>query len=106
MLGALVAAVLMAVVGHLLGPADPRDALAAAKVGTKVPESLSLGVLPLTPVGSYLKETAMFYLAWPVGALAGCLAVLLGAGAGEQRVRRGPRGRTHARSGPANQPAV
>ncbi len=76
-LGAVVAAVVMAVTGHLLGPPDPRHALLATKVGSKVPESLSLGVHPLTPFGPYLKQTVMFYLAWPVGALAGCLTVLL-----------------------------
>jgi hypothetical protein len=76
-LGAVVAAVVMAVTGHLLGPPDPRHALLATKVGSKVPESLSLGVRSLTPFGPYLKQTVMFYLAWPVGALAGCLTVLL-----------------------------
>lgn len=121
-LGALVAAALMAVVGHLLGPADPRDALDAAKVGTKVPESLSLGVLPVTPLGPYLKQTAMFYLAWPVGALAGCLAVLLlrvparDAPAEETAAERtgertgeptgAPTEEPTAESGPAGEPAV
>lgn len=76
-LGAVVAAVVMAVTGHLLGPPDPRHALLATKVGSKVPESLNLGVRSLTPFGPYLRQTVMFYLAWPVGALAGCLAVLL-----------------------------
>lgn len=101
-LGALVAAALMAVVGHLLGPADPRDTLAAAKVGTKVPESLNLGVRPVSPFGPYLKGTAMFYLAWPVSALAGCLAVLLA---------RVPASHVSSvepveESGPADEPAV
>jgi hypothetical protein len=76
-LGAVVAAVVMAVTGHLLGPPDPRHALLATKVGSKVPESLNLGVRSLTPFGPYLRQTVMFYLAWPVGALAGCLTVLL-----------------------------
>jgi hypothetical protein len=76
-LGAVVAAVVMAVTGHLLGPPDPRHALLATKVGSKVPESLTLGERSLSPFGPYLKQTVMFYLAWPVGALAGCLAVLL-----------------------------
>jgi hypothetical protein len=113
-LGAVVAAVLMAVVGHLLGPPDPRDALAAAKVGTKVPESLSLGVRPLTPFWPYLKETVTFYLAWPVGALAGCFAVLvLRVPAREAPVEDTPAERTAdptahptAESGPAGEPAV
>jgi hypothetical protein len=77
LLGSLVAAVLMAVTGHLLGPPDPRHALATAKVGTKVPESLSLGVRPVSPFGPYLKDTVMFYLAWPIGALFGSLSVML-----------------------------
>ena len=77
LVGAVLAAVLMALTGHLLGPSDPRKALLAAKVGAKVPESLGLGVRPLTPFGAYLKQTAMFYLSWPVGALAGGLLVLL-----------------------------
>jgi hypothetical protein len=76
-LGAVTAAVLMSWTGHLLGPANPRDVLAAAKVGTKIPESLTLGVGPVSPFGHYLKETVMFYLAWPVAVLAGCLAVLV-----------------------------
>jgi hypothetical protein len=75
--GAVLAAVVMAVTGHLLGPPDPRHALLATKVGSKVPESLDLGVSSLSPFGPYLKQTVMFYLAWPVGALAGCLTVLL-----------------------------
>jgi hypothetical protein len=77
LLGSLLAAVVMVATGHLLGPPSTRQALAAAKVGAKVPESLGLGVRPVTPVGPYLSGTAMFYLAWPVGVLAGCLAVLL-----------------------------
>jgi hypothetical protein len=105
-LGALVAAVLMAAVGHLLGPADPRDALAAAKVGTKVPESLSLGVRPVTPIGAYLKETATFYLAWPVGVLAGCLAVLLTRVPVSTAHAEDPAAEPTAESGPAGQPAV
>ncbi len=63
--GSVVAAAAMAQVGHLLGPGDPRAPLAAAKVGALVPERLDVG-------------TFVVYLAWPLGLLAGALAVLLG----------------------------
>jgi|1186.fasta_scaffold36931_2 hypothetical protein len=76
--GAVVAAVLMALVGHLLGPGDPRAALQSAKVGARVPQSLDVGLVPVWPLGRYLRETATVYLSWPVGALAGALFVLLG----------------------------
>jgi hypothetical protein len=61
----VLAAAVMALVGHLLGPADPRAALAAAKVGARVPERLDV-------------DTVIVYLAWPVGVLAGALVILLG----------------------------
>jgi hypothetical protein len=64
-LGTAVAAAAMAVVGHLLGPGDPRAALAVAKIGDTVPEQLDV-------------DTFIVFLAWPVGALAGALLVLLG----------------------------
>jgi hypothetical protein len=65
--GSVVAAALMAVVGHLLGPGDPEAALRAAKLGAKVPERLDV-------------DTLVAYLAWPVGALAGTFVVLMGRG--------------------------
>lgn len=77
-LGSVVAAALMAVVGHLLGPGDPQAALEAAKAGERVPEQLDVGVAPLWPLSAYLKDSLTTYLAWPVGVLAGALLVLLG----------------------------
>jgi hypothetical protein len=65
LVGSVLAAAVMALVGHLLGPADPRAALAAAKVGARVPERLDV-------------DTVIVYLAWPVGVLAGALVILLG----------------------------
>jgi hypothetical protein len=76
--GTVLAAVVMAVVGHLLGPGDPRAALRAAKVGAHVPQRLDIGLRPVRPLGPYLRETAAVYLSWPVGALAGALFALLG----------------------------
>ena len=55
----------MALTGHLLGPGDPGAALAAAKVGARVPERLDVDAFTV-------------YLAWPVAVLAGALVVLLG----------------------------
>lgn len=75
--GAVVAAVVMAAIGYRLGPADPRDALASAKVGAQVPASLRLGMHPLTPFGSYLADAVAFYLVWPVGALLSAVGVLV-----------------------------
>ena len=77
-LGAVLAAVLMALVGHRLGPGDPRAALRAAKVGAHVPQRLDVGLRPVRPVGPYLRDTAPVYLVWPAAALAGALFVLLG----------------------------
>lgn len=76
--GSVLAAVVMALVGHLLGPGDPRAALRAAKVGGHVPQRLDVGLRPVRPFGPYLRDTAALYLCWPVGALAGALFVLLG----------------------------
>ena len=45
----------MLVVGHLLGPGDPKAALEAAKVGAKVPRAASTS------------DTLIVYLGWPVG---------------------------------------
>jgi hypothetical protein len=76
--GSVLAAVAMALTGHLLGPGDPKATLAAAKLGVRVPESLDVGTRPLWPLTDYLRETVTVYLAWPIGALAGALLVLLG----------------------------
>jgi hypothetical protein len=63
-LGTVVAAVAMELTGHLLGPGDPGAALAAAKVGGRVPERLDVDAFTV-------------YLAWPISALVGALVVLL-----------------------------
>jgi hypothetical protein len=64
LVGAGLAAVAMALTGHLLGPGDPGAALAAARVGARVPERLGVDAFPV-------------YLAWPIAVLAGALVVLL-----------------------------
>jgi hypothetical protein len=64
-LGSALAAALMAVTGHLLGPGPTGAALAAAKVGAKIPERLDV-------------DTAVVYLTWPVAVLLGASVVLLG----------------------------
>jgi len=66
--GSLVAAAAMALVGHALGPGDTGQALEAARLGARVPETLSVG-----------RDEWTVYLAWPVAVLAGALVVLLGA---------------------------
>jgi hypothetical protein len=63
-LGAALAAALMALTGHLLGPGDATAALREAKVGAQVP-------LPLKV------DTFTVYLVWPIAVLAGALVVLL-----------------------------
>jgi hypothetical protein len=63
--GSAAAAVLMALTGHLLGPGPTRAALAAAKVGARVPERLDV-------------DTIVVYLTWPIAVLLGSLVVLLG----------------------------
>lgn len=61
--GSVLAAAAMALTGHLLGPGDPTAALAAGKVGVRVPTQLAVTA-----------RTA--YLLWPIGVLAGSLLVL------------------------------
>ena len=63
--GAALAAGVMALVGQWTGPGDPGPALRAAEVGAKVPESLDV-------------DSFSIYLAWPFGALVGALFVLVG----------------------------
>jgi hypothetical protein len=65
LLGSVVAAVLMALVGHALGPADPQPLLATAELGAKVPDQLHVGARAA-------------YLAWPISVLLGCLVILWG----------------------------
>jgi len=62
--GAVLAAAVMALTGHLLGPGDPGAALGAAKVGGRVPIPLKVDAFTV-------------YLVWPVAVLAGALVVLL-----------------------------
>lgn len=72
LLGASVAAAAMAGAGLLLGPDDAQAALAAARVGSRVPEQLDV-------------DTVLVYLSWPVGVLSGALFTLLGRGEEGQR---------------------
>jgi hypothetical protein len=76
-LGAVLAAVVMALTGHLLGPGDPATALREAKVGAQVPLRLEV-------------DTFSVYLVWPIAVLAGALVVLLNsAGPTTSEVARG-----------------
>lgn len=75
--GSVLAAAAMALTGYLMGPGDPRAALAVAKVGATVPERLDVDAFAV-------------YLGWPVGVLAGALFVLLG------RVPQADAARRHA----------
>ena len=61
--GAGVAAAVMAFTGHLLGPGNPDAALAAAKAGAQVPIELEV-------------TAKAGYLVWPIAALVGSLVVL------------------------------
>ena len=61
--GAGLAAAVMSLTGHLLGPGDPDAALAAARAGTQVPVPLEV-------------TAAAGYLVWPIAALVGALVVL------------------------------
>lgn len=61
--GAGVAAAVMAVTGQLLGPGDPDAALAAAAAGAHVPVPLSV-------------HAKAGYLVWPIASLVGALIVL------------------------------
>lgn len=62
-LGAAVAAALMARIGHLLGPGAPGVALAAAQAGEQVPVRLVV-------------TAKAAYLVWPIAVLIGALFVL------------------------------
>jgi hypothetical protein len=84
LLGAVVAAAAMSLTGHLLGPQDPTAALGAAKLGSRVPESLDVGLRPVWPLWAYLEDTISVYLSWPVGLLVGALLVLVGRGPEDQ----------------------
>jgi hypothetical protein len=78
LVGSVLAAVVMALVGHWLGPGDPRAALRTVAVGARVPERLDVGSAPVWPLWGYLQDTATVYLAWPVAVLLGALFELVG----------------------------
>jgi hypothetical protein len=61
--GAAIAAALMALVGHVLGPPNPKTVFAAAKVGSHIPTQLDV-------------SGKAVYLSWPIAALVGALVVL------------------------------
>ncbi len=63
LVGACLAAAVMSMTGHLLGPGDPDAALAAAKAGGRVPVELEV-------------TAKASYLVWPIAALIGSLVVL------------------------------
>ncbi len=73
--GALLAAAVMALVGHLLGPPSPASVLATAKVGTRAAESLDVGVG--RDAGHLNLANLPVLLGWPVGAVLGTLLALL-----------------------------
>jgi hypothetical protein len=75
--GSCLAAAVVAVLGHLLGPGDPGAALRAVGSGAKVPERLDVG--PQLP-GQPHESAFPVYLSWPVGALVGAMFVLLSRG--------------------------
>ena len=76
-LGAALAAAVMALTGYLLGPGDPATALREARLGAQVPLRLEV-------------DTFSVYLVWPVAVLAGALVVLLNsAGPATSEVARG-----------------
>ncbi len=64
-LGSVLAAGVMLLVGRVLGPHGTEAALRAATVGTKVPEPLGV-------------DTLTVLLSWPIGSLAGAMFLLLG----------------------------
>ena len=61
--GAALAAAVMSVTGHLLGPGDSDTALAAVKAGAQVPVQLEV-------------TAKASYLVWPIAVLVGALVVL------------------------------
>ena len=91
LVGSGLAAGVMLLVGHLLGPGSTEAALRAAAAGDKVPEQLGV-------------DTPLVWLGWPVGVLAGVLFVLLGrvpepAVAEESRDEATPESAPEARAG-------
>lgn len=72
--GSALAATLMALIGHALGPASPKVAIAAVKIGQHVPDQVSV-------------HAWASYLVWPMGALVGALGVLWSSSRGSQEER-------------------
>jgi hypothetical protein len=62
-IGSALAAAVMALVGHVLGPGDPEEALQLAERGQTIPVELEV-------------MAAATYLTWPIAVLAGALMVL------------------------------
>ena len=75
LVGAVIAAAVMAQVGHLLGPPAPATVLATAKVGTRAAESLDVGVG--RDAGHLSLANLPVLLSWPVGGVLGTLLALL-----------------------------
>ena len=73
--GAALAATLMVVIGHALGPGDPNAALSTAAIGQHVPDQIRVAAWAT-------------YLVWPMGALVGALGVLWSSSRGSE-VSRG-----------------
>lgn len=85
-LGAALAAGVMAVTGRLLGPGDPDAALTGAKRGARVPVELVV-------------TADVAYLLWPIAVLAGALMVLWSS----PGLPRGPEQPVGDPAGPASQ---
>jgi hypothetical protein len=70
--GSVLAAAVMAFVGHALGPGNPDAALATVQVGQHVPDQISVAAWAT-------------YLVWPIGVLVGALGVLWSTSRGSDR---------------------
>jgi len=85
--GSAVAAVLMMVVGTWFSPPDPAALATTANLGKEVPGHLEVTMGRIPVLGSEVPVPTP-YLAWPVGALAGYVVVMLSASSlGEVRAR-------------------
>ena len=70
--GSVLAAAVMAMLGHALGPGNPDAALATVHAGQHVPDQISVAAWAT-------------YLVWPIGALIGALGVLWSSSRGSER---------------------